>query len=61
MSTSVRKQVLILGGGFGGLYAALRLEKTLAGDGNIQVTLINRENCSLFTPMLNEVAATIWI
>src|SRR3954462_16039221 len=58
MSAIVRKQVLILGGGFGGLYAALGLEKTLAGDGDIQVTLINRENCSLFTPMLHEVAAS---
>jgi NADH:ubiquinone reductase (H+-translocating) len=58
MSTSARKQVLILGGGFGGLYAALGLEKTLARDGDVQITLINRENCSLFTPMLHEVAAS---
>ena len=58
MSTSVGKQVLILGGGFGGLYAALGLEKTLARGGDVQITLINRENCSLFTPMLHEVAAS---
>src|ERR671926_326944 len=59
MSTSTRKQqVLILGGGFGGLYAALGLEKTLARDGDVQITLVNRENCSLFTPMLHEVAAS---
>lgn len=54
----VRKQVLILGGGFGGLYTALGLEKTLDRDSDIQVTLVNRQNFSLFTPMLHEVAAS---
>jgi NADH dehydrogenase len=49
---------LILGGGFGGLYTALGLEKMLARDGDIQVTLVNRQNFSLFTPMLHEVAAS---
>ena len=53
-----RKQVLILGGGFGGLYAALALEKMLAPDSDIQITLVNRQNFSLFTPMLHEVAAS---
>ncbi|HEV8199863.1 MAG TPA: NAD(P)/FAD-dependent oxidoreductase [Candidatus Polarisedimenticolia bacterium] len=52
------KRILILGGGFGGLYAALRLEKTLARDPDVQVTLVNRENFFLFTPMLHEVAAS---
>ena len=50
-----RKQVLILGGG---LYTALGLEKTLARESHVRVTLINRENHSLFTPMLHEVAAS---
>ena len=57
MALSTRKQVLILGGGFGGLYTALHLENSLAA-GDIEVTLINRENCTLFTPMLHEVAAS---
>src|SRR5580692_3790919 len=57
MSARARKQVLILGGGFGGLYAALGLEKTLARKRDVQVTLVNRQNFSLFTPMLHEVAA----
>lgn len=52
------KRVLILGGGFGGVYTALGLEKTLARKGDIEVTLINRENSTLFTPMLHEVAAS---
>ncbi|MBI4509539.1 MAG: NAD(P)/FAD-dependent oxidoreductase [Deltaproteobacteria bacterium] len=50
--------MLILGGGFGGLYAALRLEKTLARRRDVEITLVNRENFFLFTPMLHEVAAS---
>jgi NADH dehydrogenase len=51
------KRILILGGGFGGLYTALHLEKRLRRSCNIEVTLVNRENFFLFTPMLHEVAA----
>lgn len=51
-------RVLILGGGFGGVYAALEFEKILSRDSTIEVTLINRENFFLFTPMLHEVAAS---
>ena len=58
MSQDRRKKILILGGGFGGLYAALQLEKTLAHDPNVEVTLVNRENFFLFTPMLHETAAS---
>ncbi|MGH7961537.1 MAG: NAD(P)/FAD-dependent oxidoreductase [Candidatus Binatia bacterium] len=52
------KRIVILGGGFGGLYAALQLEKTLARDPDIEVLLVNQENFFLFTPMLHEVAAS---
>ena len=55
---SEKKCILILGGGFGGLYTALQLEKTLARDEDVTVTLVNRENFFLFTPMLHEVAAS---
>lgn len=51
-------KILILGGGFGGLYTALNLDKSIARDPNVEVTLINRENFFLFTPMLHEVAAS---
>jgi len=51
------KRILILGSGFGGLYTALHLEKKLAGNPDIEITLVNRENFFLFTPMLHEVAA----
>jgi NADH:ubiquinone reductase (H+-translocating) len=49
---------LILGGGFAGLHAAIHLDGTLARDPNIEITLVNRENFFLFTPMLHEVAAS---
>jgi NADH:ubiquinone reductase (H+-translocating) len=51
-------RILILGGGFGGVYTALRLERRLPRDGSIEVTLVNRDNFFLFTPMLHEVAAS---
>ncbi len=58
MNLNAKKKVLILGGGFGGIYAALHLEKTLARDEDVEITLVNRENFFLFTPMLHEVAAS---
>jgi len=50
-----KKNVVILGGGFGGVRAALdlaRYAKTL----DIRITLIDRNSCHLFTPSLYEVA-----
>ena len=52
------KRILILGGGFGGLYTAMELEKALAEDSSVEITLVNRENFFLFTPMLHEIAAS---
>jgi NADH dehydrogenase len=51
------KRILILGGGFAGLAAAVELDKTIAADVDVEVTVVNRENFFLFTPMLHEVAA----
>jgi NADH dehydrogenase len=53
-----KKQVLILGGGFGGVYAALQFEKLLRRRADLEVTLVSRENFFLFTPMLHEIAAS---
>ena len=53
---SAKTRVLILGGGFGGLYAALQFEKLKLPD--FEVTLVSRENFFLFTPMLHEIAAS---
>ena len=49
--------IVIAGGGFAGLSAAMYLDKTLARRQDVVVTLISRENFILFTPMLHEVAA----
>jgi len=57
MSGEAKKHILILGGGFGGIYAARRLDKALGRDPKIEITLVNRDNFFLFTPMLHEVAA----
>jgi NADH:ubiquinone reductase (H+-translocating) len=58
MGVGLRKRVLILGGGFGGIYTALELEKALSHHPYVEVTLVNRENFFLSTPMLHEVAAS---
>ena len=51
-------RVLILGGGFGGIYAAIELERALRDRDNVNITLVTRDNYFLFTPMLHEVAAS---
>ncbi len=53
MDGQARHRVVIIGGGFGGLYAARNLRK--AGD-LVDVTLIDRRNHHLFQPMLYQVA-----
>src|SRR5438270_10629323 len=44
-------RVVIIGGGFGGLYAAQALRRA-----PVQVTLIDRRNFHLFQPLLYQVA-----
>ena len=58
MPAAKRQRIVILGGGFAGIYAARQLEKTLARDADVEITLVNRENFFLFTPMLHEVATS---
>src|SRR6266704_1120183 len=52
------KRIVILGGGFGGVYAALHLERLLARKRDVQVYLVSHDNFFLFTPMLHEIAAS---
>src|SRR5947207_4545120 len=57
-SESAKKQIVILGGGFGGVYAALHLERLLARAPEVEICLVSRDNFFLFTPMLHEIAAS---
>jgi NADH dehydrogenase len=51
-----KKKVLVLGGGFGGVFAAKTLDKL--GRGQIEVELVNNNNYFVFQPLLPEVAAS---
>lgn len=51
MNSSEMPHVVIVGGGFGGLWAT----RALAGD-NVRITLIDRRNHHLFQPLLYQVA-----
>src|SRR5438874_13220459 len=52
-----KKRVLILGGGFGGVTTAQRLQYHFQRDPNVEITLVNRENFFVFIPMLASAAA----
>jgi NADH:ubiquinone reductase (H+-translocating) len=58
MESPRQTRILILGGGFAGITVAMELEKSLGQDPSVEITLVNRENFFLFTPMLHEVAAS---
>jgi NADH dehydrogenase len=48
--------VVILGGGFGGLYAARALARGKAREAGVRVTLLDRSNHHTFQPLLYQVA-----
>ena len=49
-------KIVIVGGGFGGIYALKRFHELFHANKNIQITLVNEKNYFLFTPLLHEVA-----
>ena len=53
-----KKRVVILGGGFGGVGVAQRLEQIYSRDPGLEITLVSQSNYLLFTPMLAEVASS---
>jgi NADH dehydrogenase len=53
--TTQKPRVVILGAGFGGLYTLLKLREFVSAR-DADVTIINRNNYFLFTPLLHEVA-----
>jgi NADH dehydrogenase len=57
MTVQKRKRIAILGGGFGGVYTAMYLEKALRRSDDFEILLINKENYFVFQPMLAEVVS----
>jgi NADH dehydrogenase len=53
-SEKVRKRVVILGGGFGGINAAMELAKL-----PVDITMVDRKNYHLFQPLLYQVALAV--
>ncbi len=51
-----KREIVILGGGFGGVYAAMHLEKTLRPE-DASISLVNRENYFVYQPLLPEVVS----
>lgn len=56
---STKQRVVILGGGFAGVYTAKHLCRRLrrAGRTDVEVALVNRENYLVFQPLLPEIIA----
>ncbi len=52
-------RILILGGGFGGVYTARHLERLLIDCRDIEITLVSRDNYFLMTPLLFEAGSGI--
>jgi len=57
MRGGTRKRIVILGGGFAGVYTAQHLEKALGRRDDFEIILINKENYFVFQPMLAEVVS----
>jgi NADH:ubiquinone reductase (H+-translocating) len=51
----LKKRILILGGGFGGVYTARHLEPLVARRPDVEIVLVSRDNFLLMTPLLFEV------
>jgi NADH dehydrogenase len=52
-----KNRIVILGGGFGGVYTARHLEKLCKGRQDVEIILVSRDNFLLMTPLLFEVCS----
>ena len=55
MDKKKSNRIVILGGGFAGIYTAMHLEKLLGRRNDFEILLLNKENYFVFQPMLAEV------
>src|SRR5271166_1359189 len=56
-SHAPKTRILILGGGFGGVYTARHLERLCKRRANVEIILISRDNFLVMTPLLFEVCS----
>lgn len=54
-AASSKKRIVILGGGFGGVYTARQLERLCKHRPEVEIVLVSRDNFLLMTPLLFEV------
>ncbi|MFN3432543.1 MAG: NAD(P)/FAD-dependent oxidoreductase, partial [Candidatus Sericytochromatia bacterium] len=54
-----KTRIVILGGGFGGVYTALHLEKRFEADPTVEIVLVSRDNYFLMTPLLFEAGSGV--
>jgi len=52
-------RVVILGGGFGGVYTATHLERLTRGRADVEILLVSRDNYFLMTPLLFEAGSGV--
>jgi NADH dehydrogenase len=56
-ASAQKKRVVILGGGFGGVYTARGLERLCKRRSDVEIVLVSRDNFLLMTPLLFEVCS----
>lgn len=58
-SSRVRTRVVVAGGGVGGLAAARHLDRLLRNRAEVEITLVNRDNFLLLSPLLFEACSGV--
>jgi NADH dehydrogenase len=57
VASESKNRVVILGGGFGGVYTACQLERLLKRRADVEIVLVSQDNFLLMTPLLFEVCS----
>jgi NADH dehydrogenase len=53
-----QQRIVILGGGFAGVYTAMRLERRLKRRDDVELSLVSRDNYLVFQPLIPEVVSS---